>query len=243
MAGHSKWSNIKRTKEAQDKKRSSLFTKLSKDITTAAKLGENGDPNFNAMLKIAVDKARGANMPNEKIEKAINKGLGVSDSNEVVFENTYEFYGPNGTAFIVDCETDNTNRLLTELKVLANKIGLKMASEGSISWQFKEIGLVILDLEKENNLDDIMLKIFEFDGVIDSQIDNKKIEILTEKSSLKDIINAIKKIMPNIKIEKAELVKVTENTIEIGEPDFEKVNKIYEKLNEVEDVSNIWTNF
>ncbi len=246
MAGHSKWSNIKRTKEAQDKKRASIFTKISKDITTAVKLGETGDPEFNPMLKVSIDKAKAANMPNDKIEKAINRGLGITDSDEVITENTYEFYGPEGTAFIVDVETDNPNRVITELKVLANKIGLKMASEGSISWQFEELGLIVLTLSDDSkNLEDLVLELFEIEGIIDTERDeeSKSVVITTEKNNLKKVFDDIKAKIEGINIEKAELIKSTDAVIEVDDKTLEKAQNIYESFEELDDVSNIWTNF
>ncbi len=245
MAGHSKWANIKRTKEAQDKKRASVFTKLSKDITVTVKLGESGDPGFNPMLKVAIDKAKAANMPNDKIQKAIDKGLGISDTDDATFENTYEFYGPNGTAFIVDCETDNPNRVVIELKVIANKLGLKMASEGSISWQFKEQGMILINVPEDNDIDEIVLELLEIEGIIDVEKNDeyRKIIISTEKIDLKRIFDSIKGKFPNIEVEKAELIKATENMIEIDSETEKRTEEIREAFEENADISNIWTNF
>ncbi|MDQ7021718.1 MAG: YebC/PmpR family DNA-binding transcriptional regulator [Candidatus Dojkabacteria bacterium] len=146
MAGHSKWNNIKKTKGANDIKRGKVFSKLSKDIEIATRIGESGDLTFNPTLRVLVDKAKAANMTSDKIQNAINKGLGISSSDEITYENTYELYGPNNIAILVDTETDNTNRTLTEIKTYVHKAGGKMVPEGSISWQFVEMGLIQLKI-------------------------------------------------------------------------------------------------
>ncbi|MCA9386404.1 YebC/PmpR family DNA-binding transcriptional regulator [Candidatus Dojkabacteria bacterium] len=245
MAGHSKWANIKRTKEAQDKKRASTFTKLSKDITVSAKLGESGDVNFNPMLRVAVDKAKAASMPNDNIQRAIDKGIGVSADSSTVVENTYEFYGPNGTAFLVDTETDNPNRTITELKTMATKNGLKMASEGSISWQFKEVGIIEFTVTANRDLDEIILSLFEIPGIIDTvrKEEEKKILVKTERSEFKSVFDSIKKQFENeIKIEKAELAKVTDALVDaISVKD--RLEELEALIEENQDVVNIWTNY
>ncbi|MCA9381460.1 YebC/PmpR family DNA-binding transcriptional regulator [Candidatus Dojkabacteria bacterium] len=245
MSGHSKWATIKRAKEVTDKKRASVFTKLSKDITVAAKLGESGDINFNPMLRVAVDKAKAASMPNDNIQRAIDRGTGASSGDSAVIENTYEFYGPGGTAFLVDTETDNANRTITELKTLATKNGLKMANEGSISWQFKEIGLIEFTVKEGMDLDDIVLSLFEIEGIIDTTRipEENLIKVQTEKVEFKSVFDKIKeKYGDDINIEKAELAKVTDAMVDATEV-AEKVEKLEELLEDTQDVVNIWTNY
>lgn len=247
MAGHSKWNNIKRTKEAQDKKRAKIFTKISKDITNAVKLGETGDPDFNPMLKVAIDKAKAANMTNDSIKKAIDKGTGGGNSGDNLSENTYEFYGPEGSAFIVDTETDNSNRTLTDLRVLSNKIGLKMASEGSISWQFKEVGAIsIKPTDDSHDLEEIVLELFEIEGIVDTSRDDAawEIYITTERNDLKNVLDSIKNHFGDkVSIEKAEIEKTTDTMIEIPTSLEEKIQNIFDALDEIEEVVNVWTNF
>src|SRR5688500_9984828 len=115
MSGHSKWSTIRRAKEITDQKRGKIFSKISKDITLAARLGGGGDLSMNPLLKSIVDQAKAANMPGDNIQKAINKGVGVNDGSEIIHNNTYEAYGPGGVAILIDSETDNSNRTLTEV--------------------------------------------------------------------------------------------------------------------------------
>lgn len=245
MAGHSKWKTIKRTKEAEDAKRSALFTRFSKEILTAVKLGESGDVDFNPMLKVAIDKAKAGNMPNDKIEKAVNRGLGVRDPNEIILENTYEFYGPEGTAFIVDTETDNANRTVSDLKTIATKNGGKMASEGSISWQFEEFGIIMLAINEntQDEVDEFTLEILEVEGILDiKEIEKegqKLIRIKTNRENLKNVVDEVKE--SKFDLVDAGLQKITENLTEVSNP--EKVKKFEEALEEVSSVVNIWKNF
>lgn len=169
MAGHSKWNNIKRKKEAEDAKRGKVFTKLSNTITTATKQGGD-DPNTNPTLRLAISKAKEANMPKDKIEAAIKKASDTSLAGEEV---TYEFYGPSGVAFIVKCLTDNKNRTAANLKAILNKHNIQLANPGSASYLFNSNGeptykpplggadlqkvqKIVEDLEQLEELEDIL---------------------------------------------------------------------------------------
>ena len=144
MAGHSKWSNIKHRKGAQDLKRSKVFTKLIKEITIAAKIG-GGDIDSNPRLRKAVNDSKASNMPNDKIERAIKKGIGVLEG--VSYEEVvYEGYGPNGVAIIIEAITDNKNRTVAELRHIFSKFGGSLGESGSVSWMFEKKGqITILD--------------------------------------------------------------------------------------------------
>jgi YebC/PmpR family DNA-binding regulatory protein len=242
MAGHSKWANIKRTKEAQDKKRASTFTKLSQEITLAAKLGDSGEVGTNAMLKMAVDKAKAANMPNDKIQRAINRGMGITEGDDVVLQNTYEFYGPNGTAMLVDCETDNANRTLTDLKTLATRLGLKMANEGSISWQFEEKGYIELEL-KEGDIEEVMLGLLEIEGIEDLHEEDGLVYIYTDRQFLKIVLDRIREMFgAKCDVKAAKTIKVTDTTVDVKGHE-EQLEKIEESVESLDDVANIWTNY
>ena len=146
MSGHSKWSTIKRRKGAEDAKRGKIFTRIARDITMAARDG-GGDENTNPRLKLAIQKAKAANMPKDNIERAIGRGTGKLDG-EVMEEGTYEGYGPDGVAFIIDYMTDNKNRTLAEIKRVFNKGGGALASAGSVAWQFEQKGMIELKGDK-----------------------------------------------------------------------------------------------
>ena len=143
MSGHSKWSTIKRKKGAEDAKRGKIFTRIARDITVAAREG-GGDENSNAKLKLAIAKAKSANMPKDNIERAVLRGTGGLDGEDMV-EITYEGYGPDGVAFIVDVLTDNKNRALAEVKHAFNRSGGSLASAGSVTWQFEQKGYLTLN--------------------------------------------------------------------------------------------------
>jgi len=239
MAGHSKWANIKRTKEVQDAKRSAAFTKIAKDIANAAKLGESGDLEQNPMLRVPLEKAKAANMPKDKIEKAINRGLGIKDSDDVTYENSYEFYGPNGSTFIVDTETDNPNRTITYLKNLANKNSLKMANAGSISYLYKEIGRI--KVKSQKNIDETILGLMEIEGVLDVYKSDNLITIETRREGLANIVKIIKKDEA-LEISQADLIKVPDTFLDLSKIS-EQLRKIEDAIWEVDSVNNIWNNY
>lgn len=147
MSGHSKWSTIKRKKGAEDAKRGKIFTRLARDITMAAKEG-GGDETANPRLKLAIQKAKAANMPKDNIERAISRGTGKGDDGIVMEETVYEGYGPEGVAFVIETLTDNKNRTLAEIKRVFNKGNGSLASAGSVLWQFEQKGYI--ELEGDN---------------------------------------------------------------------------------------------
>lgn len=244
MSGHSKWATIKRAKEATDSRRSSIFSKLSKDIAIAAKIGQSGDLSFNSFLRIQVQKAKSSNMPNDKIEKAINKGLGISNEGEITFSKIYEAYTSLGMPFLIEVETDNPNRSLTEIKTIINKSGGKMVPEGSVSWQFKEIGVVnikFLDI----NRDDVSLEIISIEGVEDIVFNNEDLNdrdcsIIVDKDRLREVIEGLKKMNQSIEIIDFSLMMINESKKDEDEV-IEKNIDLFNKIKELEDVVNIWS--
>ncbi|MDZ4770599.1 MAG: YebC/PmpR family DNA-binding transcriptional regulator [Chloroflexota bacterium] len=144
MSGHSKWSTIKRKKGAEDAKRGKIFTRIARDIAVAAREG-GGDESMNPRLKLAIFKAKAANMPKDNIDRAIQRGTGKGDDLIIMDEVTYEGYGPDGVAILVDTLTDNKNRTVNDVKRLFNKAGGSMASAGSVAWQFEQKGYIELE--------------------------------------------------------------------------------------------------
>ncbi len=250
MSGHSKWHNIKNTKGAADAKRSTTFSKISKDIIVSVQVGGSGDPSFNPMLKLAINKAKAVNMPNDKIEKAISRGLGNVGTDDNFEDKTYEAYGPGGVSIIIDCHTDNPNRTLSDLKVIVTRNGGKMLSEGSISWRFKEVGRIVFSFNDLNTSDletKLILPIMELDGVEDilastSNV-NKMLTIITNKAKLNDMhIMAKSKFADFIVIEEANIVKISSDKISINEEDTRRLKELIEKIVEIQDVENVFTN-
>lgn len=153
MSGHSKWSTIKRAKGAADAKRGALFAKLSKKISLATKEGKSGDPNFNPRLRLEVDKAKQAGMPNDNIDRAIKKGLG-NDGSASLEEVVYEGYGPGGAAFLIEAITDNKNRTVQSIKTIFTKNNGNLGAQGSVAWQFKKTENGELESSMPLELDD-----------------------------------------------------------------------------------------
>lgn len=248
MAGHSKWNNIKRTKGANDLKRGKAFSRISKDLELATKLAESGDPNFNPMLRVAIDKAKAANMPNDKIEKAINKGLGIKESDEIILENTYELYGPFNIAILVDTETDNPNRTITEIKTVVTKNGGKMVSEGSISWQFEEVGVVEIELKDSSTSDlveSLTLELLEVEGIKDVEYQINIILIIIEKTMFKDATTKIRNIIEsnsNASLNSTSISKVANDEVILSKEEYSKLEEFIEVLEEQDDVINVWHN-
>lgn len=248
MSGHSKWATIKHSKGLADAKRSATFSKVSKDIIIAARVGQSGDVNFNPILRVAVAKARSVNMPNDKIQNAINKGMGILAEGEQSFEKTYEAYSPGGIAMLIDVETDNPNRALTDVRTIIGKNGGKMVPEGSISWQFKELGLIKASLKidlKSQNTEDLVLEILGTDGVEDIEFTQEdsivNFEIYTKKEYLRELNNLLKETFgENIEVQEVTIIKDNESRPELDEETVEKLDNISELLKENEDVSNVW---
>lgn len=153
MSGHSKWSTIKRAKGAADAKRGALFGKLSKKISLATKEGKSGDANFNPRLRLEVDRAKQAGMPNDNIDRAIKKGLG-QDGSAAYEEVIYEGYGPGGSAFIIEAITDNKNRTVQSIKTIFTKNSGNLGAQGSVAWQFKKNSAGELESTMPLKLDD-----------------------------------------------------------------------------------------
>ncbi len=252
MSGHSKWSKIKHQKGAKDAKRGMAFTKLAKNITLAANEG-GGDPDMNFSLRLAIDKAKEANMPKDNIERAIKKGTGdiVSDQIQRV---SYEVYGPSGTALIVDCSTDNTNRTISEIKNIIEDSGGKIADPGSVMWQFEEKGLIVLTAQRiEKNdkyggddflvdidIDELSLEIMELDGVEDISVHDGALEILVIRELFKQVLDRINEM--NLKVTSSELVKLAKDKIDIDDDATKKLDNLVERLEDHEDVDSVWIN-
>ncbi len=246
MSGHSKWSTIRRAKEITDQKRGKIFSKISKDITLAARLGGGGDLSMNPLLKSIVDQAKAANMPGDNIQKAINKGVGVNDGSEIIHNNTYEAYGPGGVAILIDSETDNSNRTLTEVRTIITKAGFKMVPGGSVSWQFDERGEIILKLKISNNVEDLMLELLDIDGIVDlKKLQDGSdifIKIYTIRESLKQVHDeVINKFNDRVSLENIQLAKVPQTYMDLSDEDSQKLQNLLDQIEEQNDVTSIWT--
>jgi YebC/PmpR family DNA-binding regulatory protein len=237
MAGHSKWANIKHRKGAQDAKRANIFTKMARLISVAAREG-GADLETNFKLKMAVDKARSVNMPKDNIERAIKSGTGELKDGAVIEEIEYEAYGPGNVAMIIKVATDNKNRTVSELKHTLNKSGGKMVPNGSVSFMFNRSGVIAIPLEG-SDVDELELQVIDA-GAEDTELGEDVLVVYTKPDELKKVKDALDS--SGVKIENAELAYVSTQGADVGEKEKESYEKLYDALDEMDDVQEIYDN-
>jgi YebC/PmpR family DNA-binding regulatory protein len=239
MAGHSKWAQIKHKKAAVDAKKGKIFSKLSKEITVAAKLG-GGDPEKNPRLRTAIEKAREANMPSENIKKAIMKGTGELPGTTYE-EAIYEGYGPGGVALMIEVLTDNKNRTVSEIRHIMSKHGGSMGEAGCVSWMFEKKGYILVEKTKisEDELMAIALDAGAEDMKNDPQEDNY--EIITAPEDLNKVKSAIES--RGVQITLAEITMLPKSYVQLDEKDSDQMLRLYEALEDHDDVQNVYANF
>lgn len=237
MAGHSKWANIKHRKEAQDNKKGKIFTKIARELTVAAKIG-GGDPDSNSRLRLALDKARSANMPKDNVERAIKKGTG--EGNDQVFEDiTYEGYAPGGVGILVKTLTDNRNRTIMEVRTVITKRGGSMAEAGAVAWQFENKGIIEVPVSACSE-DDIMNHALEA-GAEDVVTDSDIYSITTEPSEFENVKKYLES--NNIQIDFAELAMKPKTTIDVEGEAAKKLIALVEALEDLDDVQEVYGNY
>ncbi len=236
MSGHSKWSTIKRKKGAEDAKRGKIFTKLARDITLAARQG-GGDPGANPSLRLALDKARRANMPKDNIERAIKRGTGELEGGELE-EVTYEAYAPHGVAMLIKCTTDNRNRALSEVRKVFNKQGGNMAEQGAVSWMFDLKGYLTVPADGVDP-DDVFMAAVDA-GADDVEVSDDIIEIYTAPDALHTVRDALE--TAGFSVEEAELSQIPKNEIELGVKETLAIMNIIDQLEESDDVDKVYSN-
>ncbi len=240
MAGHSKWANIKHKKKKQDKKRGKLFSKLVKKITVAAREG-GGDPEVNNDLDLAIQKAKDANMPKDNIERAIKRGTGDLDG--VDYEKmVYEGYAPAGVALYIDVMSDNRNRTVSELRSLLSKNGGNLGEDGCVAWMFERKGQLIINRDEcEIDEDEIMLVAIEA-GAEEININQDNVEILTEPGDLQETRKSMEE--EGYEFSSGDLAMIPKNEIVLDDPvDAKKVVKVVDKLEDHDDVQDVYANF
>lgn len=239
MSGHSKWSTIKRKKGVADEKRGKIFSKVSKIITIAAKDG-GGNPNDNFKLRLAIDKARSVNMPQDNIERAIKKGTGELEGGSQIENETYEAYGPGGVALMIEVITDNKNRTISELKKILTDNEGKLGGKGSVSWMFKRKGVIRILLFSPEKKEEIEFLAIDNDASdIREEDEGLVIYIIPEKlSNLKELL-----IKEKVKIDSAEVELITKNPVKIEDKSIlSRIEKLMEALDENDDVNDIYSN-
>jgi len=240
VSGHSKWANIKHKKAKTDAVKGRLFTKLAREITIASRAG-GGDPNGNFRLKIAVDNAKAANVPNDNIQRAIQKGVGDSDGASYE-ELRYEGYGPGGAAIMVDILTDSRNRTAAEMRHLFSKNGGNMGETGSVSWMFAEKGQLSIARESlKLNEDEFMLLALEA-GAEDIEDQDETVEVFTDPLDMQEVRQIL--LDRGVIIENATVNLIPGNRVEVSDIEqAKKMIKLIDSLEGHDDVQNVYTNF
>lgn len=236
MAGHSKWSKIKRKKAVNDQKQGAVFTKLIREITVAAREG-GGNPDFNPRLRLAIDTAKGQNMPNDNIDRAIKKGTG--DLEGVSYEEiAYEGYGPGGVALYIETLTDNPNRTVADIRYVLGRQNGSLGTSGSVAWQFDRKGMIYVDATRYH--EDAVLEAALLAGADDVQRDDDEFAVTTEVATFHEVQTALKEA--GIEFSEAELTMVPRTPVEVGGDDAVKVLRLLEALDDLDDVQNVHTN-
>ena len=237
MSGHNKWSKIKNKKGSEDARRGKIFTKLGRNISVAVR--EGGDnPEYNPALKVAIDKAKAENMPNDNIERAIKKASG--DTNGANFERIiYEGYAKDGVAVIVDCLTDNKNRTAPDIRHIFDKNGGNLGTDGSVMFMFNRKGLI--EIEKDGiDFDELMLNVIDL-GAEDVSDEDDAYQIITSVEDFQTVLDGIKE--ENYKLSKADISYLADNLIDAQESNNKKIMKLIDALEDNDDVQEVYTNW
>ncbi|MCW9013240.1 MAG: YebC/PmpR family DNA-binding transcriptional regulator [Gammaproteobacteria bacterium] len=237
MAGHSKWANIKHRKAAQDKKRGKIFTKLIREITVAAKGGGGGDVDANPRLRLAVDKALGANMTRDTIDRAIKRGTGEGEDSNFE-EIRYEGYGPGGTAVMVDCLTDNRNRTVSEVRHAFTRSGGNLGTDGSVAYMFRPVG--ILNYGPGSDEDTVMEAALEAGAEDVASNADGSIDVLTTAEDFMVVKEAM--LAATQPPESAEIVQKADIEINVELEDAEKIMRLIDALEDLDDVQEVHSN-
>lgn len=237
MSGHSKWHSIRHKKAVVDARRGKIFSKIIREITTAARLG-GGDPEANPRLRLAIQRAKSVNMPADNIERAIKKGTGEIEGVKYE-EHIYEGYGPAGTAIMVTSITDNKNRTTAELRNIFSKNGGNLGENGCVAWMFSKKGVIIVN--KDSISEDELFNIVADAGAEDMKTEDKGYEVITEPENFEDVKKRLEE--KSIKIENAEITMIPQNYVKVeDERSAKQIAKLLMSLEEHDDVQQVYTN-
>jgi YebC/PmpR family DNA-binding regulatory protein len=237
MSGHSKWHSIRRSKGVLDQRRGQLFTKLARNITIAAREGLP-DPDLNFRLRLAVDKAKEANMPSENIQRAIDRAN--AGGGEALEEIYYEGYAPGGVAMIIEAATDNRNRTASDVRSTITKAGGNPGEPGSVAWMFEQRGLITISLEgKKLDVDEVQLLAIDA-GADDVQVSDDAIEVYTEFTQLAVVRDKLREL--GLPISSAEKTLEPKATVQPDEKEALQALRLVEKLEDLDDVQKVYTN-
>lgn len=236
MSGHSKWKTIKHQKGAADAKRGQLFTKLTRELMMAARVG-GPDPAMNARLRLAVEHARDANMPMENIDRAIKRATGGTDQSQLE-ELVYEGYGPGGIAVLAFVLTDNRNRAVSEIRNVMDRNGGKLGQTGSVSWNFEQKGVLTLEVDPKQ-ADEVALAAIDL-GADDFSVDASYVELRCDASKLELLKAALEK--QGVKAASSEVTMVPKSTVALEEKTAEQALRLLDRLEELDDVQRVASN-
>ncbi|HUT22461.1 MAG TPA: YebC/PmpR family DNA-binding transcriptional regulator [Candidatus Bipolaricaulota bacterium] len=238
MSGHSKWATTHRQKEASDKKKASVFTKLARNIILAAREGK--DPEANFKLRLAIDQARASNMPKDNIERAIARGAGELGG-DVIEEVLYEAFGPAGVGLLIEGTTDNRNRTVSDVKAVFNKMGGALGGANSVKWMFEQKGVIRVpaDALAGKSEDQVALEIIDF-GADDVKSEEGGLTVLTTRENLKNLENEIRQA--GLSPDYAGLEWISKEKVEISADDKAKLEEIIEALEDSDDISCVYSN-
>jgi YebC/PmpR family DNA-binding regulatory protein len=240
MSGHSKWATTKHKKAGIDAKRAKVFTKVAKLITIAARDGKSGDITMNPGLRLAVDNAKAVSMPKDNIDRAIKRGTGGLDGSAMLEEITYEAYGPNGVAILIECLSDNRNRALGEIRAVLNKNNGTIANAGSVSYMFKRVGQLILEKAKNPKSEEEVET-----AIIDSGAEDFSFEdgLFIVTCAFTDL-NTVKKNLEDagLMIESAEFVQIAGTSVDVPEEKQAAIENLLELLDDLDDVNSVYSN-
>jgi YebC/PmpR family DNA-binding regulatory protein len=237
MSGHSKWSQIKRQKGANDVKRGATFTKVTREIAIAARAG-GGDPDGNFRLRLAVEKARSVNMPADNIKRAIERATGASESDQFE-EIVYEGYGPGGVAILVEAATDNRNRTAADVRSLFARAGGQLAASGAVAWQFEPRGFITVS-RSGTDPDDVALAAIDA-GAEDVDTETDPLEIYTSPGDLERVRRALEE--SGARVEHAENAMIAKQTVDLEPSRARQALRLVEELEDLDDVQRVTANF
>lgn len=237
MSGHSKWSTIKHKKAANDSKRGKLFSKLVKEITAAARLG-GGDIDMNPRLRTAIAAAKSSNVPSDNIEKAVLRGTGDLEGDSIE-EVVYEGYGPGGVALMIEVITDNKNRAIAEIRHTLGKYEGRIGERGCVAWGFDKCGLIVVDANTIEE-DDLFLVAADAGAEDITSLDDA-FEIITPFDQFDNVVTAIQSTEAEVQL--AELSMLPQNTVKLEGKEAERMIKLMDALDELDDVQKVYANF
>lgn len=239
MSGHSKWHSIRRSKGVTDQRRGQLFTKLARDITIAAREGGSSDPDLNFRLRLAMDKARANNMPNDSIQRAADRGMGKG--NEAAIEEVYyEGYAPGGIALLIETATDNRNRTNSDVRSTINKAGGNPGEPGSVSWMFEPKGMITIDLTGSKlDSDEVQLMVIDA-GADDVEEDDQTLTVYCDWTSLNAVRQSL--IDQKLPVTGAEKTMRPKTLVQPDEKEALSAMRLIEKLEDLDDVQKVYSN-